>query len=84
MHVIRHQHIASDGGAHFYASLCEANERSVDFRTREQPIDDAIVRVCRATDQPVLATVDALHLEFLSSLDLILVTELGGEHDLTL
>src|SRR5207248_10444551 len=49
-----------------------------------QPIDDAFVGVPRATDQSVLATVDAFYLELLAGLDPILLTQFRGEHDLAL
>ena len=53
------------------------------LRAGKEPIDHAVIRARRATDQPVLATVEALDFELLPRLDAILPAKLGQQHDLT-
>jgi hypothetical protein len=59
-------------------------EEEVLFRAREEPVDHAFIRASRTPDQPIFAAVEAFDLEFLARFNTVLLSELGGQHDLAL
>jgi hypothetical protein len=60
------------------------NEVGARYARRHQPIHEALVRLGRQSDEPVLAALDALDLELLPRLDRVDLANLGRQHDLAL
>ena len=75
------QHVRIDQVFHSASVDSDSIGTKSSFRPREQPIDDALVTPAPAYEA-VFARLQSLDVKLLSGLDVILLANLSGEHDL--